>query len=320
MELAVPPWFLIRPSNLYAYESMDIEFECAVSGKPVPTVEWIKNGEVVIPSDYFQIVGGSNLRILGLVKSDEGFYQCVAENEAGNAQASAQLIIPEPALSEKAKLQCEKPHDWQDDKQSYRLGGEWVESSPEEKDLGVLVDKKLSMSRQCVLTAQKANRVLGCVSSNVTSRSREGILPLCSALDKSREFIWTFPELLEHVHRRAEKLVQGLEHKCDEERLRELGVLSLEKRRLRGDLMALYSSLKGGCRQVGVGLFSQGTSDGTRGNGLKLCQGRFRLEIRRNVFTERVVRHWNRLPREGVESPSLEVFKNRVDVALGDMV
>ncbi|KAK1202598.1 DCC protein, partial [Pygoscelis papua] len=97
LSVMVPPWFLIRPSNLYAYESMDVEFECAVSGKPVPTVEWIKNGEVVIPSDYFQIVGGSNLRILGLVKSDEGFYQCVAENEAGNAQASAQLIIPEPA-------------------------------------------------------------------------------------------------------------------------------------------------------------------------------------------------------------------------------
>ncbi|KAF1450517.1 Netrin receptor DCC, partial [Spheniscus mendiculus] len=96
LSVMVPPWFLIRPSNLYAYESMDIEFECVVSGKPVPTVEWIKNGEVVIPSDYFQIVGGSNLRILGLVKSDEGFYQCVAENEAGNAQASAQLIIPEP--------------------------------------------------------------------------------------------------------------------------------------------------------------------------------------------------------------------------------
>ncbi|EMP32059.1 Netrin receptor DCC [Chelonia mydas] len=94
-----PPWFLNHPSNLYAYESMDIEFECAVSGKPVPTVDWIKNGEVVIPSDYFQIVGGSNLRILGLVKSDEGFYQCVAENDAGNAQTSAQLIIPEPVLS-----------------------------------------------------------------------------------------------------------------------------------------------------------------------------------------------------------------------------
>ncbi|KAG6930424.1 DCC netrin 1 receptor [Chelydra serpentina] len=104
LTVMVPPWFLNHPSNLYAYESMDIEFECAVSGKPVPTVDWIKNGEVVIPSDYFQIVGGSNLRILGLVKSDEGFYQCVAENDAGNAQASAQLIIPEPAIPSSSVL------------------------------------------------------------------------------------------------------------------------------------------------------------------------------------------------------------------------
>ncbi|XP_066567064.1 netrin receptor DCC [Amia ocellicauda] len=104
LSVLVPPRFLNYPSNLYAYESMDIELECAVTGKPPPTVRWVKNGEVVIPSDYFQIVGGSNLQILGLVKSDEGFYQCVAENEAGNAQTAAQLILQEPVVPSSSAL------------------------------------------------------------------------------------------------------------------------------------------------------------------------------------------------------------------------
>jgi len=67
-------------------------------------------------------------------------------------------------------------------KHKHRLGGEWLESSPEEKDLGLLLDEKLSMSRRCALAARKANRVLGCIQSSVGSRAREGILPLYSTL------------------------------------------------------------------------------------------------------------------------------------------
>uniref|UniRef100_A0A8D2P4U8 Neogenin n=1 Tax=Zosterops lateralis melanops TaxID=1220523 RepID=A0A8D2P4U8_ZOSLA len=93
LAVQVPPTFLKRPGNIYAHESMDIVFECEVTGKPTPTVKWVKNGDMVIPSDYFKIVKEHNLQVLGLVKSDEGFYQCIAENDVGNAQAGAQLII-----------------------------------------------------------------------------------------------------------------------------------------------------------------------------------------------------------------------------------
>ncbi|KAJ3593362.1 hypothetical protein NHX12_005697, partial [Muraenolepis orangiensis] len=95
LTVQVPPQFVKRPANIYAHESMDIIFKCEVTGSPAPTVKWVKNGDTVIPSDYFKIIREHNLQVLGLVKSDEGFYQCLAENEAGNIQASAQLIILE---------------------------------------------------------------------------------------------------------------------------------------------------------------------------------------------------------------------------------
>lgn len=124
VEVQVPPKFIQSPTDKIAYEKEELEMACSIRGKPTPIIQWLKNGDVITPNDYMQIVNGlvkaiylysctlnnninafsfiefsHNLRILGLLESDAGMFQCIGSNKAGSVQAAARLQIGEPSKS-----------------------------------------------------------------------------------------------------------------------------------------------------------------------------------------------------------------------------
>uniref|UniRef100_A0A8C5LWX5 Reverse transcriptase domain-containing protein n=1 Tax=Leptobrachium leishanense TaxID=445787 RepID=A0A8C5LWX5_9ANUR len=204
----------------------------------------------------------------------------------------------------------------------YRIFDTVLTSTSEERDLGVIISEDLRVSSQCNRAAGNASRMLGCVGRGISSRKREVLMPLYRALVRPhleycvqywRPYLQKDIDILERVQRRATKMVYGLKEKSYQERLNDLNMYSLEKRRDRGDMIETFKYVKGIHKVEEGSIFKRKQSSKTRGHSLRLEGQRFKSNIRKHYFTERVVDTWNSLPVEVVEAKTVIEFKQAWD-------
>lgn len=205
---------------------------------------------------------------------------------------------------------------------NYTLNNNVINKSECERDLGVMVSKDLRPRQQCISARNKANRVLGFISRSVSNRTSKVILKLYLALvrphlDYAVQFWSPYYRMdinsLENVQRRMTKMIHEVRNLSYENRLKRLNLHSLERRRVRGDLIEVFKWMKGINKGDISRVLKVSSQDRTRSNGFKLDKFRFQKEIGRNWFGNRVVDEWNRLPSDIIAAPSLDSFKHRLD-------
>ena len=205
---------------------------------------------------------------------------------------------------------------------NYTLNNNIINKSECERDLGVMVSKDLRPRQQCISARNKANRVLGFISRSVSNRTSKVILKLYLALvrphlDYAVQFWSPYYRMdinsLENVQRRMTKMIHEVRNLSYENRLKRLNLHSLERRRVRGDLIEVFKWMKGINKGDISRVLKVSSQDRTRSNGFKLDKFRFQKEIGRNWFGNRVVDEWNRLPSDIIAAPSLDSFKHRLD-------
>jgi ribonuclease P/MRP protein subunit RPP40 len=204
----------------------------------------------------------------------------------------------------------------------YKMGEKILKTSEQEKDLGVIMHSNGKTSEQCGQAVKKANAVLGMIKRNITFKSKDNIVRLYKSLVRPRlEYcvqVWN-PYLrkdvdkLERVQRRATKLIEGYRHFSYEDRLSKTGLISLEQRRVRGDLIQVFKMINAFDDVDYREFFERSSLGKTIGHSYKLVKKRCNGELRKQFFTQRVVNRWNSLPQYVVEADSINSFKNRLD-------
>ena len=211
---------------------------------------------------------------------------------------------------------------------NYDMDGKWLENITEEKDLGVYIRNDLSVSKQCLTARNRANSMLGVINRNVSYKSKEVISKLYNSYVRPLlEYgvqVWC-PynkqdiNMLEGVQRRATKLISSIKHLSYRERLKALRMFTLERRRLRGDMIQVYKIFVGIDKVNVHDLFTVEQEARTRGHNFKLKKSNCKLNLRLNFFTQRVINFWNGLPINVVKSESTEIFKRRLDKFMDSM-
>lgn len=201
-----------------------------------------------------------------------------------------------------------------------------IQKSTHEKDLGVGIDEKLKFDIHINEKVNKANSILGIITRTFSSAEREIMLPLYTSLVRPHlEYanqVWS-PHLKKHiisiekVQKRLTRMIPGMKDKPYHQRLKELNLMSLAYRRIRGDIIQLFKIMKNVGHDRDVTDFESlmlNDDDRTRGHSLKLKKFRPRLDIRKYSFTYRVIDIWNGLPQKVIDCKTVESFKNQIDI------
>ena len=208
---------------------------------------------------------------------------------------------------------------------AYTMNGVQLASVEQEKDLGVVISNDLKPGKQVSEVIKTANKLIGFIGRTFEFKTKEIILTLYNALVRPyleycvqcwSPYYRKDVEKLERVQRRLTKLIPGLRNKPYEDRLKELNLFSLSKRRLRGDLIEVFKIVKGIENMNVEKYFTFDTANVTRNNGCKIVGKRFRTNEAKYFFFNRVVNIWNGLPSNVIDCNTVETFKKRLDVYL----
>jgi ribonuclease P/MRP protein subunit RPP40 len=207
-------------------------------------------------------------------------------------------------------------------KYTYKLGDKNLLISNKERDLGVIVDSSMKFHEQCNTAIKEANKTLGLIRRNIKCKDKDIVVRLYKSLVRPKlEYCvqaWR-PHYgkdisgLERVQRRATRMINGYKGLSYEERLVRTGLISLEDRRTRGDLIQVFKLIRGFDKVDYNRFFQLVQSTRTRGHRFKIVKQRSRLDVRKYFFSQRIVNVWNKLPEHVVEADSINSFKNRLD-------